>query len=587
VLVHFVLYLRDHRSTTLLVLAAAVGAAALGGIAAALGVAFRLTPDGLIRLRQRAARWQTAYAGVGLLVAFLFGVEMRPEWVYAHVALALGAGFVLGYDLLYAEARPLSFPWLIAAVLVVPVTLIRINALSVYPAYNINDEPWVLGWALSYARHGYFFDTIQYYGGADVQRFMLLVAWWMRLVGTGFWQVRLFFFLLIFPLIALTARAAHNQYGAGAGWIAALVAFCSAVMMGGARIRHDIGLALALAAALCLYSEAVKRHQKRLHFVAGLAMGLGGFAHYHAVLFGVALGIALYLPGYVERWRQGKRLPEAEVWLFALGGLAGGAAVLLLEIVPDWEGFLAVRRLRSPVTLDGLVAAFLSYWRGITAYSQLEFVLVLAALATALWRRRRVDVQLALLVVLLHVALAVQATEVYPQYVLQISPVYALLIAGMFVQGFGGKKIAYAGVAAAAFMLINLGLTLQTPLAHLLARAPLELPTPPVAAWIREHVDPAQSVVTEHWYYLFLTDYDFISPLSPDYAPLAIQQESKEAIWDQIAPDVVVIDRNLSTCCVQQPIYDADYLRTRGYVEVAELPGERYPVLVYEKGSSE
>jgi hypothetical protein len=135
-------------------------------------------------------------------------------------------------------------------------------------------------------------------------------------------------------------------------------------------------------------------------------------------------------------------------------------------------------------------------------------------------------------------------------------------------------------------MAANLGFTLQVPLAHLIQRQPLQLSTPPVAAWIRANIAPSESIVTEHWYYLFLLDYQFISPLSPDYAPLSKRLESKAAMWDQIAPDVVVIDRNLSTCCVQQPIYDAAYLQSRGYREVAELPGERYPVLVYQKGDT-
>jgi hypothetical protein len=108
---------------------------------------------------------------------------------------------------------------------------------------------------------------------------------------------------------------------------------------------------------------------------------------------------------------------------------------------------------------------------------------------------------------------------------------------------------------------------------------------PPVANWIRENVAPSAKLVTEHWYYLFLTDYNFISPHSQSLAPLPLRQSnSPEALWDQIAPDVVILDRNLSTCCMP-PILTTDYLDSRGYGVVAEIPGERYPVLVYEKGA--
>lgn len=585
VLADLALYLVQsaQRSTSLWVLSVGLGAVALAGIAASVVVA-RLTPAQIDRLRARAAPLRPLYFGAGLLILFAYGLGLRPEWLYAHIAIMLGAGFALGCNLLYdADARPMARLWLVVAgVVALVVTLVRINGLSVYPAYNINDEPWVLGWALSYLRQGYLSDPIMYYGGADVQRFMLPVAWWLQIVGVGFWQARLFFFGLIFPMIALTARAAHNLYGSG--WVTALVMFSSAVVMGGARIRHDIGLALAVAAALWLYSEGIKRGGHRWHFAAGLVMGLGAFAHYHATLFGVMLGIALYLPSTLEGWRQGKRLPPTGAWLFALGGLVGAGAVVVLQILPDWEHFQAVRQLRSPLTLDSFWYAFTTYWGSIAFYSQLEFLLLLAGAAAALWRRTRIDGQLVLLLVLLHIALPLQASSPYPHYVLPISPVYALLIAALFTRGFGGQRLPYAGAAAAAFMVANLGFTMQVPVDHLLRREPLQSPIPPVAAWIRANVLPSESVVTEHWYYLFLLDYPFISPLSPDYAPFSQRLDTKAAMWDQIAPDVVVIDRNLSTCCVQQPIYDAGYLQARGYRQVAELPGEHYPVYVYRKG---
>ncbi len=583
-LIHVAIYLPDHRSTSFLVLAVIVSVGALVGITLAGIVALRLNPLGISRLRERARRWQSAYLAFSLALVFAYGLGMRPEWMYTHIGLMLGAGLTLGYELLYSTDPSLTRRgMLLIGAAVIAVTLLRVLALTVYPAYNNNDEPWVLNWALTYTREGRFADTLLYYGGGDVQRFMLPVGLWLRLVGEGFWQARLFFFLMIFPLTAFTALAAHRLYRSG--WIAALFMFSSAVVMGGARIRQDIGLALAVAAALWLYSEAARRSRNSLHFGAGVALGLGWFAHYHAIGFGAALLVALYLPRWAAGWRRGKRLPETGAFLFAAGGLLAAGSVFLLQILPDWEGFLALRQFRNPPTLTDLVNVFFQHWSNIALYSQLELVLVLVALAAAVWRRRIVDVQMALLLVLLHAALALQAGEPYSHYVLQISPIYGVLVAALFAYGGGRQRIAYAGAAAALFLLPNLGFTLQTPLQHAIRREPLELPAPPVVQWVRENVAPEQKIVTEHWYYLWLTDYPFISPLSAQYVPAAQRLDSREAQWDQIAPDVVVLDRNLATCCVQQPIYDAAYLASRGYEVVAEIPGERYPVLVYKKGA--
>src|SRR5262249_24336073 len=155
--------------------------------------------------------------------------------------------------------------------------------------------------------------------------------------------------------------------------------FCSVIVMFSARIRHDIGLALAVAASLWLYTEALKRERNALHFLAGLVIGCAPFAHYHAVGFGIALTSSLYGPRYVERLRRGLWLPERALCFYILGGLLGAASVVLLQIVPDWDGFIARRQLRNPQSLIQLAQAFLDHWRNVLNFSKLEFVLIFAA----------------------------------------------------------------------------------------------------------------------------------------------------------------------------------------------------------------
>lgn len=541
----------------------------------------------LDKLRERARRWRSVYLVLAFGLVFVFGLGIRPEWVYAHVSVTLSAGVTLGYELLYGDSAPTQRIWVVAASIgAVIITLIRIYALSVYPTHIVVDEPWDLGWAMSYVHTGRFFDPLMYFGSFDIQRFMLPVAWWISIVGVGFWQVRLFFFLLIFPLIALTMLIARNW--SLSALVTALIMFSSVIVMSAARIRHDIGLALALAASLWLFSEAEKRHKLILHFFAGLMIGLGMFAHYHAVLFGVALTISLYAPDVFARWRKRRWLPPSSLWAYIAGGLLGALLVFLLQILPDWDSFLQGRQPRSPASLIQFAENFLEHWATFISYSRLEFILLIAALAAALWRRGRIDIRLALLVITLHIALALQANEPYVYYIVPITPVYALVIAALFTHGWSQrarKPLTASWVWAAFFVLANLGITLQTPLQHLRAGAPIQLPTPPAAVWIQQNVDPSQKVVAEHWYYLFLTDYQVISTISPNYAPDSIRLSPHEAVWDEIAPDVVVIDRNLSTCCVP-PILSPEYLTSRGYEVVAEFPGERYPVFIYEKGAA-
>lgn len=586
---HLVVYLVDHRSTALLILATGVAIGAALGMTLAFLVAFRLSFPAVFRLRRRAERWRTLYLLVGFAAAFAFGVGIRPEWVYAHIALTLSTGLLLGYELLFGTEAPPSRRWfLLAAIAALGITALRVYALAAYPTHIVVDEPWDLGWAVSYVQRGYLFDPILYYGGFDVQRFMLPVAWWISAFGVGFWQVRLFFFLLILPLIGITALVARNW--SLSGTITAFILFASVVVMSAARIRHDIGLAIALAASLWAVSAAEKRGKTSLHLLGGLCIGLGWFAHYHATGFGVALAISLYAPEIFSRWRQRRWLPPAGFWAFVAGGILGALLVVLLQILPDWQGFLNVRlaQPRTPASLEGLLRTFFAHWNTLVGYSQLEFILILVALAAALWRRTRTDVRLVLLVVTLHVALALMASEPYVYYVVPLTPVYALLIAGLFTRGWlkRAAPLAVGWVWAAFFILPVLGITLQTPLQQLRARAPLQLPTPPAAAWMLENVDPSTSILAEHWYYLFLSDYPFISSLSVNYAPLSERLASSEAMWDEIAPDVIILDRNLSTCCMP-PILTTDYLASRGYTVVAEFPGERYPVFIYEKGANE
>jgi hypothetical protein len=557
---------------------------------------------GIAGLRGRIAGGRLPYIAAAVIGCLAFGLIMRPEWLYAHVGLTLALLLTLAYAALFDGVPPISrFGWIVIGAGVVAVTAVRLYSLSYAPAHNVADEGWILGWALSYVRDGYFHDLIVYHGGADIQRFMLPVAWWISLFGTGFWQTRLFFFFCVMLVIVISGRAAHNLYGSA--WITVFVLFSSAVLMSGAVIRHDIGLALAVAASIWLWSEALKRDRAWLHLLAGMMIGLGLFAHYHAIVMGGALLIGLYAP----RIAAARRL-ERGALLFAAGGLIGGLIVVIFQIIPDWVGFLAVRQTRAPVTLVGYVEAFIRHIGSIAELSKYELALLATGVIAAVWRRTRLDVSLALIALIAHIGLGIFAAAVIaPQYVVPLSVPYALLIAGLF-----RGNTAIQRIGAACFLSIGLGGTLASPLMHMARGGSVQLEPPPAAAWIRAHVGADEKIAAEPYYFLFLTDYQqFISPESPEYAHAADRQRYEDAAaatdisafaaaieglppdllryraaaWDMIAPDVVVIDANLSTCC-NPPIFVPAYLEARGYQLAASIDGGAQPVLIYRKMDS-
>lgn len=199
----------DHRSTALLVLAtlAAVGAAV--GITLALAVAFSGTlsaaPVPAAPSARNAGDRSTCSSPLPSVSPLACScARVAPRTSRSRSVWALSSAT----SCFYATASPLRRGWLWAAlVAALGITLLRANALSYYPAYNINDEPWVMDWALSYARYGAFTHMIMVYGGGDIHRIMIPVAWWISLIGEGF--------LADAPVLLPRHPARHRLHRAG------------------------------------------------------------------------------------------------------------------------------------------------------------------------------------------------------------------------------------------------------------------------------------------------------------------------------------------------------------------------------------
>lgn len=588
-LLHIVFYAAQSgqgRSLSFGALAAANVALAL----AAAAFAAWIKPERLECLRRAAQRWQTVFIVIGVILLGILGLGTRPEWVYAHMAVALAAAFSLAYWTLFGERAPFRrTPALVGgfAALAAGVTVLRILALSTYPDVHVIDEPWILSWAYSYLRVGYPLDWIML--GVDhgpafyLPRFPQAMAAWLSLVGVGLWEGRLFSFLVAMAVIPFAAVGAANLYNRTTGWMTAGTLFASAVYMVAARIRHDVGLALALAVSLWLYSEALKRERQWLHFLAGLVMGLGMFSHYHAGGFGAAMLAGLYGPRYFQQARRGRWWPEAGLWLYGLGGLAGGAAAAAVQILPDVNLFLSRLPPRSPQDFSALVGTFAGHIRVLAETSRFEFVLVAVGLAAAFYRR---DWTPALVAVLGLAALSLMAVITIDYYHVPLMPIYAVLVARLFAAGFwrGATTPGHSAAVFVFFAAVGLGITLSAPFDHLRSGKPLRLPSAPAAAWVLENIPPEQTILADNLYFIWLHEYRFASILTPSHllADEDIQRyrSSPAALWDDLEVEIIIYDPGLPTHDQLEWLFEQGYLGAGGFTLAAQFDD----VKVYRRG---
>lgn len=574
-LLHLVYYLQSpwKNSTSLQALAIAISGLALGVFVLALFWA-RLAPFVTHAGHSKWLSWFVLTAGGVAL--FIFGMEMRPEWFYAHLALTLAVTLaVVNYTLL--SPPQLSQRVRIGALitLTVAITLVRLRGLSYYPSLHPIDEPWTLGWALSIIQSGRLSDWIMVDRDISLNVYYVLVGGWLKFFGIGLWQGRAFSFALVHVAILLTALAAKNLYGKRAAWFTAAALFSSVIMMSGARLRHDIGLAVSIAAALWLWSEAITRRKSSLHFAAGLALGSGLASHYHAPFFGVALTLAFYGPSFVLGWKSRRRTLKNLV-LFSVGGLA--AAFLIIAIQPIPSG--GPSAYLQGTSLSNWLEAVRQHVANISRFSQYEFILLALGTGAALLRRGEHDVVVLCAVLLGHLGLAIASPSgLGMYYLIPLTPFYGLLVGSLFDKGGGPgfRKLTLPGASTVAvcifFLLINLGATLHTPLLQAYRGGSLEpAPTAP-AQWVLENIPSGSIVVGEHIHYLWLTDYRYVSPLAPNLMRTSrrAQFDTLSAVWEDIDPDVFMVDDEGSTYPLLSPLVNNDYFQRNGYIEAARF----------------
>lgn len=560
-------------------------------------------------LAVKPERWHTSFvAGAVALVLALALISPPPRiytnFAHVHLLLTLVISLWALYDVLFDGDLSLRKPrvWLIVGgVAVVVISVIRILALSSYPFIDVQDEAWVTAWTVQWMQTGRFGDpTLGGLGDAyyAYPRFYWLMGIWMNLFGVGLWQGRLLGWLLILPVMVFTALVAKAWYGKAVAWLTVAFMFCSAVLISAARIRHDIGLAICVALALWFYTLAEKRGRLRWHFLAGLVIALGIFAHYHAVGMGAALFAGLYLPRYIaqllERARSRFWLPEGGAWLYALGCIVGGVVVLLVQMLPDdLPGWLWTLQHQAKYSSNGseTLFAFFGNIFNVGFFSIFEFLLLVVGVIAAVRRHTNRDISLLIMLVVGHLMLALMGKGAIYYYILPMLPIYALLIGSMFV----GAKQAWDTNRAlprrqvVVFLLLLmplLGATSGQSLRAVLEGQPLEPAAPGAVAWVRENVAPDEEVVADMYYYFWLRDYRFTSHLVPDFLyPENIERlPTLEAVWDAVDMDYLVVDPNFTRSYEKffTPLL-ATGLIERKYTIAAEIPSANGTITIYRR----
>lgn len=551
-------------------------AAGIVGVAAGVIIFFCLmTVERLEAMRRRLGKPIIArvYVVVGLGLMVIFGAGLRPEWFYAVSASMFSITLALFYWTIFSGVRAFRLGWVAvcaSVAAVVLVILVRIYGLNVYPPVHPIDEPWTLGWAISYARTGELHDLMMVEREFEIYRFYQVMGEWLKIFGEGMWQARLFSFVLVLFVIVLSAFVTRNHYGKKAALFAAVYLLGSAVMMSASRIRHDVGLAVAVALSLVLHSEGEKRESKLLHFLSGCAIGLGMLAHFHAAFLGFAMLLSLYGPDYVANLRK-RRLPKSGPWLYGFGGLIGVLIVLAIQPLPQNTGLIIAE---SPIASGGFMRATLQHFVNISHLSQVEFLLISVGFVAAIRRGQPVDVVVVMLGITTLLALgSASSGEGFEYYLVPLTPIFGLLVGSLFglnnpsLHSRSSGKVTPVALIGAFLLAVIFGSSLFLSVDHILkGKSTVEAP-PPQAAWVLDNVPTGSTVVGEHYYYLWLTEYHYVSPLAPSFIPEWLRSEYPTVVdfWRSQDVDVFVVDPELSTYPLFEPLIEADYFVNAGY----------------------
>ena len=370
----------------------------------------------LIRRADRALpRWGTVALGAGvLLLAGLIGI------VY------LGR---------VPQSLPYDEPWMASC----GYTLFRTGqpGLAIFPVHTLaQDAAWL---------------------GAPC----VTIAAWSSIFGIGFETTRLHMLLLGMLGVPFVGLAGRRAYGAAAGWAAAGV--YALLLLPHMYLRHDPFAALALALALFFWFEARHRQRLWLYFAAGMSTALILEGSHFAARYIAAAGLLLTLDYARQIWREGRWVWNPPYWAFAAGGIVYCLLYIYFHSL-HWgvslADYLAIvgGGYESELGLGGNLAfsqrfpLIVSLWlEDYLLRYPLDFALLLAGMAGALWRRASVDCSLLIFFALSTVFLWLILPKHNFYYYVHHLPILALWV-GALVAHLGEPEAGRLSRAGAALL---------------------------------------------------------------------------------------------------------------------------------------
>lgn len=537
-------------------------------------------------------RLRYIYLLIGLLILFVYGVLMRPEWVYAHAGIGMAGLVGLIYISFFAdETLNITSKWFISLAFVFGFgfVVLKINAIAVYPNIIPTDESWLLGWPIAWVRGLYPDDLLFYKGGEDVFHYFIPMGIWMQIVGTGFIQARIYQLFMTLILMIVTYTLVKRLYDKQTAWLTVMMLFAGSVPVLATTIRHDIGLGILLTLSYLVHRMAIDRGQTRLHFVAGLIVGFGLFTHYHAIAFGPASMIALYIPYYVRDFKERGWRPSHEMVLYAVGGIIGAGIVFGVQILPQLDSVVGARELRS-ADIGEMINSYFEYFIALAEQSQYEFILVLLGMVGLIIRRRLVDIQILLMILLGHLGLAVLAAQItLDYYIIPLAPFYTIAIVTLFTKALKDILKPILGWGTLFFIMVNLGFTLSTPIQYALdGKSWDDAPTPQGVRWIQDNAPEGSRIIGDLYYFLWLTDYEFYAATSDRYISPEIREnyDTPRDLWIDADPDYLVFDPNIPSYDMQR-VLDSGFLDDNpNYQLVQRIQGSVGEILIYGRVES-